>query len=65
MSAFKSPLSKPSVFAQYSVRSRCAGGIQERRRFKIRRAALEALAMLAIPDDRGTFQKDAQSDDAG
>jgi HEAT repeat protein len=32
---------------------------------RIRRAALEALAMLAIPDDRGTFQKYAQSDDAG
>ncbi|HEY7305307.1 MAG TPA: HEAT repeat domain-containing protein [Bryobacteraceae bacterium] len=32
---------------------------------RIRRAALEALAMLAIPDDRGTFQKYAQNDDAG
>jgi HEAT repeat protein len=34
------------------------------RNVRIRRAALGALAMLAIPDDRATFQKYTQNDDA-
>ncbi len=33
------------------------------RNARIRRAALEALAMLAIPDDRAIFQKYAENDD--
>jgi HEAT repeat protein len=41
------------------VRAALKGG----RNLKVRRAALEALAMLGIPDDRTTFQQDAQSGD--
>lgn len=42
------------------VRAALKGG----RNLKIRRAALEALAMLGIPGDRATFQQNAQSGDA-
>jgi HEAT repeat protein len=37
--------------------------LKNARNQRIRRAALEALAMLAIPDDRATFQKYATNDD--
>ena len=42
------------------VRAALKGG----KNLKIRRAALEALAMLGIPGDRATFQRDAGSGDA-
>jgi HEAT repeat protein len=42
------------------VRAALKGG----KNLKIRRAAMEALAMLGIPGDRATFQRDADSGDA-
>jgi HEAT repeat protein len=42
------------------VRAALKGG----KNLKIRRAALEALAMLGIPGDRAIFQRDAESGDA-